>query len=96
MLQLVVQRRVARSEDCSNYPSLWRAANILANPRAAQSIEVDPVEVLAYLSQELNTAGFASKTVGPFGIEGLIGIVAALLQAAITLMQGTCSLTTAC
>lgn len=89
LLQLVAQRRVLRAEDKDTYPSLCTASRLLNNPGSAERpLYVQPLEVLQYLSTELFTSNFSSKTVGPFGLEGIVRIVAQLVHAATAVVQG--------
>lgn len=86
---LVAQRRVLRAEDKDTYPSLCTASRLLNNPGSAERpLYVQPLEVLQYLSTELFTSNFSSKTVGPFGLEGIVRIVAQLVHAATAVVQG--------
>ena len=84
---------VQRKEDQAKYPTLIRAKEVLGKPSLSEGcLKVEPVEVLAYFAREVATSNFAAKTTGPFGEDGLVAVVAALLQSAAANLHGMLAL----
>ena len=89
MWQMTASKQVSRPENSQTYPTLAEAKSLLEKPAEANaSICIDPNEVLGYLTRELNGANFAAKTLGPFGVEGLVAVSGVFVQAAVVEASG--------